>query len=772
MLRSSDQGLRWALSAIVMATFFTMTLAASPAHAQVTNCSINPNGAQCRAINNPCFSIGICFNGVCQGSSPLPAGSSCSDGIFCNGAEVCSGTGAICASPGDPCAGPDGDFNCRETCNEATDSCTTPDPDGSVCHDGSECTNAGQCFAGQCLQTDKNSGTACTSDGAFCTGAEVCDGAGSCVSAGDPCAGPDGDFNCRETCNEATDSCTTPDPDGSACHDGNECTNTGECFDGSCLQLNRSSGTACTSDGAFCTGAEVCDGLGTCVSPGDPCTGPDGDGDCRESCNETTDSCTANDPNASLCDDGDPCTGSDSCQAGSCAGSDRPEGAGCSDGLFCNGGEVCVFGTCTSLGDPCAGPDGDDNCSESCDEATDSCSANDPDGSACAQDGLFCTGVEECVAGTCSAPSLPCAGPDGDANCNESCDELTQTCMEPDLDHALCEGGAYVGRRYLLKGSGTLVTESRNYPPGTRFEVSALFAQTVSSIGPNFWAAEYIAGSEQILVDGINVGSSQSIPFLRYQGSLETLAWCFTIGGSFAIVCVNAELDLSATPLVASQFLEVTPLYEDSRELSNTRIRLDDGDAYILSFQEWSLAEPGVNTIEFDVGLGGFLSSYTEDGFSLTPIYGLLDVGVASGGAPPPWMTVEGDPLGNGFTISKPDGSAFDLISMDAKELSDAAERLWTARGLLAGGGEVLLDFPLRRTAATDGGPMAQIDFYSFRDVVSVEVTALSGDTIGSFDNIVVPEPTSSIMLGVGSLVLMGLGRSKRSHGARTRATL
>jgi len=34
---------------------------------------------------------------------------------------------------GDPCPGSDGDTNCAESCDEATDSCTAPDPDYAIC---------------------------------------------------------------------------------------------------------------------------------------------------------------------------------------------------------------------------------------------------------------------------------------------------------------------------------------------------------------------------------------------------------------------------------------------------------------------------------------------------------------------------------------------------------------------------------------------------------------------------------------------------------------
>jgi hypothetical protein len=56
------------------------------------------------------------------------------------------------------------------------------------------------------------------------------------------------------------------------------------------------------------------------VHAGSPCPGPDGDGDCAESCDEAADACTAADPDDSACNDGDACTQADACVAGVCAG--------------------------------------------------------------------------------------------------------------------------------------------------------------------------------------------------------------------------------------------------------------------------------------------------------------------------------------------------------------------------------------------------------------------------------------------------------------------
>src|SRR6185295_620727 len=103
---------------------------------------------------------------------------------------------------------------------------------------------------------------------------------------------------------------------------------------------------------------------GTCTThTGDPCPGADGDGDCQESCDESGDNCTANDP----------------------------DGSACTDALFCNGTDTCSSGACTThAGDPCPGPAG----------------AFEPSGTVCnAGSGDLCDPDEVCDGATAPCPS-------------------------------------------------------------------------------------------------------------------------------------------------------------------------------------------------------------------------------------------------------------------------------------------------------------------------------------------------------------------------------
>jgi len=280
-----------------------------------TNASCCSSLCRARSSGSPCTSDGnVCTGDVCDGTTPVcqhvPLDAPCNDGLFCNGTDRCS-AGACTLHSGDPCAGPDGDANCAESCDEGANTCAAMDPNGSAC-----------------------------SDGRFCNGADTCLGGACVVHGGDPCPGVDGDGDCAESCDETGDTCAGTDPDGSAC-----------------------------TDGLFCTGTESCS-AGTCGgSTGDPCAGADGDTDCAESCNEDGDACTAPDVDGTLCRAAaGECDLAERCAAGACPADDvAPSGTTCTaDADFCtldtcDGGGACTAsepadtdadGECDGI-DPC-----------------------------------------------------------------------------------------------------------------------------------------------------------------------------------------------------------------------------------------------------------------------------------------------------------------------------------------------------------------------------------------------------------------------------------
>lgn len=320
------------------------------------NCVECNNAAQCSGAGQ--CQVDACQSNTC-GFAPDVPGTPCNNGLFCDGVDSCDSMGA-CIGAGDPCPGPDGDANCSESCNEATDTCNLDDPAMSPCQDGQ-----------------------------FCTTGDTCDGNGTCEGGGPTCPGPDGDFDCSESCDEGANNCNAIDTPGSACNDF-----------------------------FFCTVTDTCNAAGLCVGTGNPCPGADNDGDCSESCNEFQNNCTANDPSGSVCNDGQFCTATDTCNAS---------------------------GSCVGAGNPCVGPDGDGNCSESCDETLNNCSGNDPVGSSCT-DGQFCTSNDQCNSdGACEGGPNPCDGVDGDGDCTEQCDETANNCQGQDPNGSICDPGGIFG---------------------------------------------------------------------------------------------------------------------------------------------------------------------------------------------------------------------------------------------------------------------------------------------------------------------------------------
>lgn len=269
----------------------------------------------------------------------------CDDGIFCNGDEVCTSSG-VCTHTGSPCPGPDGDEDCFESCDESLRACVAMDPPGSSCGEDLWCDGEGRCVT--CLSN------AHCDDGVFCNGEEVCTADGTCEPGEDPCPGPDGDPDCSESCNEDEDACTAPDPSGTPCGDALLCNAEGVCV--GCLI------DADCDDGAYCNGVETCGAGGVCQAGRAPCPGADGDANCAESCNETSDTCTANDPFGSSCgSDGQVCS-SGRCVCGPNAGSSAGqccdsncEGAHRAATTFCGEcrvdtvtGGSCQYYTCSS----------------------------------------------------------------------------------------------------------------------------------------------------------------------------------------------------------------------------------------------------------------------------------------------------------------------------------------------------------------------------------------------------------------------------------------
>ena len=262
-------------------------------------CIGRANGTACND-GNLCTQTDTCQSGTCVGSNPVTC------------------TAGTCQNPG--------------TCNPSTGQCSAPTnrPDGTTCSDGNACTQSDSCQAGTCVGSNP----------VTCTAPDACHSAG--------------------TCNPATGVCGTPPnrPDGTACNDGNACTQSDSCQAGTCVGSNP----------VTCTAPDACHSAGTC----NPATGVCGT--------------PPNRPDGTACNDGNACTQSDSCQAGTCVGSNpvtcnapdachsagtcnpatgvcgtppnRPDGTACNDGNACTQSDSCQAGTCVGSNPvTCTAPD-------------------------------------------------------------------------------------------------------------------------------------------------------------------------------------------------------------------------------------------------------------------------------------------------------------------------------------------------------------------------------------------------------------------------------
>ena len=248
-----------------------------------------------------------CVPGV--GCSHTPNSATCTDGVFCNGFDMCSGgtcsihTGASCAPP--------------TVCDEAAALCrgcvTDGDCSGETLGPWGGCT-----FADSCVESGMRSRARRT---------EVCTD-NVCVPT---------DTTVTESCPRETDgnSCGMGSCGGwGACSFGDECGETGTqsrtcadlaCGDGVCRTSMRVETTSCPreTDGNPCSGGSTCDPYGAC---------------------DYTDACDESATQYRTCYDR-------RCVSGSCGSTPRTEPLGCSrgtNGVSCGAGLVCSGGSCVS----------------------------------------------------------------------------------------------------------------------------------------------------------------------------------------------------------------------------------------------------------------------------------------------------------------------------------------------------------------------------------------------------------------------------------------
>ncbi|MDO8526165.1 MAG: DUF4215 domain-containing protein, partial [Deltaproteobacteria bacterium] len=393
------------------------------------------NPKSCTADSNACNGTEQCnpTTGACESVSPPIAGTACSDGSACTSGDICGTTGT-CSGTGINCD--DGNPCTVDTCDAILGCAHTPATDGTGCDDGNACNGLAFCSAGACQAVpaqDCNDGIACTTDtcnpSSGCiftplTAAEIDDN-NPCTTDG--CHAINGPFHNPINVND-NDACTTdscdplsgPQYTPISCSDGNTCT-TDSCDPASgCNYPAATNGTTC-DDSNPCSQTDTCQS-GSCVGT-NPLLCSDGNTCTVEACNPATGACESGSisaMNGLSCVDGDLCTPMSFCGDGSCSGTR----------ITCDDNDLCTADACDAVTGFCSNTpvvynDGDSCTTDSCDPLTGSPLytpiSND--------DGIACT-IDACVNG--SPVNIPDNTDCSDGNaCNgiESCN-ATLGCVE------------------------------------------------------------------------------------------------------------------------------------------------------------------------------------------------------------------------------------------------------------------------------------------------------------------------------------------------------
>ncbi len=217
--------------------------------------------------------------------------SSCNDGLFCTGPEICaadsrtpgSTTGCLSQNP-TPCANIDDSYSCSITlCDETNDVCNTKGTlDKSQCIDSDACNGEESCVADPLLVSGPNAAKGCAagtnidcSDGFDCT-EDTC----TTVSSTYSCSNDADHSLCKqgETCSPGLFSGTgcgviTPacsgKSEGAECNDGSKCNGKDVCRSqaGTLICVNTGeNAVSCSSDGIACTDEKCEEPLGVCKS--------------------------------------------------------------------------------------------------------------------------------------------------------------------------------------------------------------------------------------------------------------------------------------------------------------------------------------------------------------------------------------------------------------------------------------------------------------------------------------------------------------------------
>lgn len=267
----------------------------------------------------------------------------------------------------------------------------------------------------------------------------------------------------------------TPDPLGCAlcggvtCNDGNPCTNdTCNGATNTCVFTNVGNGTSC-NDGNGCTQSDTCQ-AGACVGASPVVCAALDQCHVAGTCNPSTGTCSnPNKANGTSCNDNNACTQSDSCQSGTCTGTNpvvctamdqchqvglcnpstgicdnpnKPNGSSCTDSNGCTQTDTCLAGVCTGSNPVVCAAQDQCHVAGTCNPSTGACSnPNKANGASC-NDGNACTQSDTCQSGACTgANPVICTALDP---CHDagSCNVATGQCSNPNKpDGTSCNDG-------------------------------------------------------------------------------------------------------------------------------------------------------------------------------------------------------------------------------------------------------------------------------------------------------------------------------------------
>jgi hypothetical protein len=356
----------------------------------------------------------------------LPVHAACSNGLFCDGEEICDLV--FDCIDGLPPAVNDAIGCTADSCDEVLDVIvhTPNDPfcDNGIFCDGAEtCDVLLDCQAG--VPPIVNDGVGCTDD--------VCDETNDVVLNTPNDALCDNTLFCDglETCDPLLDCLPGPPP---VVDDGIGCTND-SCDEAGDVIVNVPDDVNC-DNGLFCDGPEFCDPELDCQDG--PLPHDDGVGCTVDSCDELNDS-ILNVVDDASCDNGvlcstDHCDPVLDCQH-------IPDHTQCTDtGNLCGGGLVCNPDFGCEVGSAINCHDNVDCTVDLCDPATGECNFV-PNPAVCT-DGFFCNGIEICDPFNGCEVGIPFDCSDGILCTFDSCDFTIDDCVSVPTDSA-CNNGLY-----------------------------------------------------------------------------------------------------------------------------------------------------------------------------------------------------------------------------------------------------------------------------------------------------------------------------------------